>query len=208
MCDGWKMTDKVGQDIFKELAAEGRDIYQKRLAEYHNHHPKYLHPSYMKLPYHYKADRKNKSAEAAKKKSSITFPGPPKPSYLPARLTPPTGMDMHPLLPLLFRDAYKTEESSYGHSTIPLSEDSCTSKPLTPQDHFRICFLSDEDEHLLNREASRQSISTNYVSTNFHKDYKMLPLPPRHWWRPSAWCGRSATITTDERWRYELLLTT
>ena len=106
------MTDKVGQDIFKELAAEGRDIYQKRLAEYHNCHPKYLHPSYMKPSYHYKADRKNKSAKAAKKKSSITFPASPKPSYLPARFTPPNGMDMFPLLPLLFRDTYKTEESS------------------------------------------------------------------------------------------------
>ena len=39
MCDGWKMIDEVGKEIFEDLAAEGRDIYHKRLAEYRQQQP-------------------------------------------------------------------------------------------------------------------------------------------------------------------------
>ena len=189
------MIDEVGKEIFEDLAAEGRDIYHKRLAEYQHQDPLYMQPSYMKPSHRYKADRKIKSAEAAKKKSTIDAAK--KNILLPATHSPTTEMDMLLLedmdiepLQVLSNDSVKNEEdSSYGYFARSVSEDNNVTSvdtnagPSPPS----LPFMKTEFEKLSNKlaqleelihEAEDESNSSKTTTSSASKRHRSVSASP------------------------------
>ena len=188
------MIDEVGKEIFEELADEGRDIYHKRLAEYQDQDPLYMQPSYMKPSHHYKVDRKSKSAEASKKKSTIDAAK--KNILLPATHSPTTEMDMLLLedmdiepLQVLSNDSVKNEEdSSYGYFARSVSEDNVTSVDMnTGPSPPSLPFMKTEFEKLSNKlaqleelihEAEDESNSSKTTASSASKRHRSVSASP------------------------------